>query len=392
VNQAFFVPLFYFGTLISSVGTFAFNLSLIAFMLKSGFHLGEASLIIGLQRFIPVLIMGLWGQYTDKWSPKATVAVAETIAALTSMALIFIWIGSETNYFLLASVCILRSVVVSIQVGSRSKITKLLSQESYQHNSKHAIWLNKATQGATLFGGVLGWLIILHFSLETAIYFDAFTFLLNGLIILWLPQIQNQESEKPTLSNWKQKFTEYFSFNKRAALLDIFLAFSMMGTMAYISRIAGKDQSWAGIFMGSYGLAVWVAGYLERGFTSKYSTIPYWLLLGLSFFTLGRFSEPGFMVLGVLFIRDLCYWIIFHRISSYIQVDTPASKMGSISSARLSIMITILALGEILVGSGSSYVSVSEESTLRACIGFALGGYLWFTAQGRSRVYDRPTL
>ena len=84
-------PFFYFGTLISSVGSFAFNIALIAFMLRNGFHLGDASIIIALQRFLPVLINGAWGHLTDNFSPCLTISIAEGLAALSSIALIMIW-------------------------------------------------------------------------------------------------------------------------------------------------------------------------------------------------------------------------------------------------------------------------------------------------------------
>lgn len=392
MNRKYFVPLFYFGTLISSVGTFAFNLALIAFMLKNGFHLGQASLIIGLQRFVPVVITGIWGHHTDRWSARLTVAVAEAIAAITSVALILIWSDSSTNYFLLAGACVVRSVVVSFQVGSRAKITKLLSDETYANNSRHAIWMNKATQGATLFGGLFAWIIIRYANLETAVIFDAVTFLLNGVIVLLLPNLESADSAPSERVSWHQKFHDLFQFNKRAAILDILLATSMMGTVAYMSRLAGSDQSWAGLFMGSYGLAVWVAGFLERGVTTRVSTIPYWIVLGISFLVLGQLSAPGFLTLAVFFVKDLCFWTIFHRISSHIQIDTPASRMGSVVSARTSIMITILALGEIMVGAWSSTVSINLESSIRALLALVIGGYLIATAPRKAALNDRPAL
>ena len=387
-----FVPLFYFGTLISSIGTFSFNLALIAFMLKNGFHLGQASLIIGLQRFVPVVITGIWGHHTDRWSAKITVAVAEAIAAATSVALIVIWSDGSTSYPLLAAACVIRSIVVSFQVGSRAKITKLLSDETYANNSRHAIWMNKATQGATLFGGLFAWVIIRYFDLETAIYFDAATFLLNGVIVTLLPNLESAEAAPVERVGWHQKFHELFKFNKRAAILDILLATSMIGTVAYMARLAGSDQSWAGLYMGSYGLAVWVAVFLERGVTSKLSTTPYWIVLGSCFLILGQLAGPSALTLAVFFIKDLSFWTIFHRISSHIQIDTPASRMGSVISARTSIMITILALGEILVGAWSSYVSISSESSVRAVFAIVIGGYLIANSSRKVALDDRPAL
>lgn len=384
-------PLFYFGTLISSVGSFAFNLALIAFMLKSGFDLVHASLIIGLQRFVPIVVTSVWGHLTDVLPVKRTVIVAEGIAVLSSLGLFFLWKGADTSYFLFSMICILRSIVVSFQLGSRSKISKFLADGTYAGNSRQAIWLNKATQGATLFGGLFAWIIIQYFNLETAILFDAFTFALNGVIVFLLPDFESSTEKENKTVSWNQKFFDLFQYNARAAGLDILLAISMMGTVAFMARAAGESQSWSGLFMAGFGLAVWVSGYLERGITSRLPTFPYWIGLGLSFLLIAKFHKAGVGTLALFFMKDLCYWTIYHRISSHIQMDTPTQKMGGVISARIGIMIFILAMGEILVGAWSSFVSIGSESLVRGAIAVGIGMVLLLQPR-KVAISDRPAL
>ena len=386
-------PLFYFGTLVSSVGSFAFNVALIAFMLRSGFHLGEASLIIAAQRFRPVLINAAWGHLTDSFSPCAIVAIAEGIAALSSVCLLIIWKGAGTSYFLLATLCIVRAIVVAFQVGSRSKITKYLSDESIVSNFRNAIWLNKATQGATLFGGFAGWVIIHYFSFKTAIVFDAITFLINGAIAFLIPNFEGYSKALNHFTlTWHQKFNDLFSFNRRSATLDILLMIPMMGTVAFMARLAGSDQSWIGIYMAGYGLAVWVSGYLERGITTKVSTFPFWIIMGASFIALGQLHSPSIMTLVILFFRDLAFWIIFHRISGHIQMDTPADRTGSVMSARNCIMTAILTSGEVLVGVWSNYVPIAAESLVRGMFAVSVSFYLFAMRVQKTACVDRPAL
>lgn len=386
-------PLFYFGTLISSVGSFTFNLSLIAFMLQNEFHLAQASLIIGLQRLVPIIVTGIWGHLTDRLSPRGTVAVAESIAAVTSVILLVIWNGTHTNYSALLVTCVIRAVVVAFQMGSRAKITKLLSDDTYANNSKHAIWFNKATQGATLFGGLIAWIIIRHANLQAAIIFDAVSFLLNGVIVLLIPNLE-KASDLPNEQkvSWHTKFHELFHFNKKAAVLDILLAVSMMGTVAFMARLAREDQSWAALYLASFGLAVWIAGFLERGVTSKIRSFPFWIILGGSFILLGQLPGPGIATLSVFFIKDLAYWIILHRISGHIQMDTPSQVMGSVFSARTSIMIAILAVGEISVGAWSNVIPVSVEALIRGLLAIVVGACLLMAKAGKVTLNDRPAL
>lgn len=393
INSAATAPLFFFGTLISSVGSFAFNVSLIAFMLQSGFHLGEASVIIALQRFLPVLVNAAWGHLTDEFSPCLTISIAEGIAALTSVALILIWKNGDTNYLSLVFLCVIRSIVVSFQAGSRSKITKHFSDHTYLSNSRNSIWLNKATQGATLFGGLAGWILIHYFSFKVAVIFDAVTFFINGIIAFIIPNFQNlSEDFSKIRMTWHQKFKDLYSYNNRSAKLDILLLIPAMGTVAYMARLAGDNQSWIGIFMAGYGLAVWTSGYLERGITSKISAAPFWIIFSLCFLVLGQFKGPGLLPLLILFIKDLSFWVIFHRISSHMQMDTPAPRIGSVMSARNCVMTAILTSGEVLVGMWSNVISVSTESWFRGLFGLCVGLIIYFTELKKYAVHDRPLL
>lgn len=393
MNKNLAAPAFYLGTLISSVGSLTFNVCLIAFMIQAGFDLGEASLIIGLQRLVPVIVIGAWGHLTDRFPAKSTVIICELIAAVASFLLLKIWHGASTQYPLLVLLCVARAVVVSFQTGSRAKLAKLFSDGTYSGNSKNAIWFNKATQGATLFSGLLAWQIIQHFNLETAIIFDAITFVVSGFAVM-LISVEGGQREAPNQqdSSWKEKFGLLFKYNPHAAVLDLLLAVSMMGTVAFMARMADGNQTWTGKFMASYGLAVWLAGFLERKVTTKFASAPFWFVMSGSFALLGMIAAPGWLTLGLFFLKDLSYWIILHRISSYIQMDSPASQMGAISSARTSLMIAILAIGEILVGSWANVVPIWLEAAMRALVLVSIGVYLLSPKLKQVVLNDRPAL
>lgn len=335
--------------------------------MKSGFDLFHSTLIIGLQRLVPVFVNGVFGHYTDFLSPKKTVVTCEVVAAFCSLLLLAIWRDGETPYLAFLFLCVIRAVVVSFQTGSRSKLLKSLSDHTYSSNSRNAILFNKATQGATLFSGIIAWMIVEYSTFQFSIVFDAATFLLSGLAVFSIPNFkQNDSTIVPP--DWKEKFSNYFKYNLRASRLDLILALCMMGTVAFMARIAAEQKQWIGIFMASYGAAVWVAGFLERKTTLKFPSYPFWFLLGICYLILGLYGEANIFTLIVFFIKDLSYWILLHRISSYIQIDSPSEKFGGISAARMALMASILSVGEILVGAWSSIVPIYFEATFRFLI------------------------
>lgn len=365
---------FYFGTLVSSIGSFVFNICLVAFMIQAGFGLFDVSLILGLQRLVPMFAAGLLGHYTDLFSPRLTVVITEIGAALATLGILWAWsLGSDGYWFLLAFTLV-KTSFISFQAASKVKITKILSDSTYASNSSHAIWFNKATQGATLFAGMIAWPIITNFSFETAIWFDLLTFLVNGAIVFLLPIKDTSKEVVTAISSSKifLKFKDFYKYNPRAALLDLVLAVSMMGTTSFTSRLTGGDQKWMAILIGGYGFSVWFAGYIEKAQIFKSRSLVFWLGLGVSYICLGLVPGEGLLTLGFVICKDTFYWLLLHRISSHIQMDTPEQVMGAVSSARTTQMISVLAVGELLVGTWSKVLPVAYDGLWRGIFCFVV--------------------
>ncbi len=385
-------PLFYAGILISSVGSGTFGTALFSFLILNQFSLAHAALLLGLQRLIPTAVVAMTGHWTDRLSARATIIAAEIVAAVLSLALIFVWHGQDSSLWLIGALSIARTVIVFFQLGSRAKISKMLSGDTFQGNSRHAMWLNKATQGGSLFSGILAWLFVTYGTLEAAIIFDFATFVLNGLIVFLLPKLSSsifvadkgdRADRVETLTvgrqpreRWFEKFRDYFSSNRELMYVDIALFVSTGGLIAYGARIAGNEPGWAGLFVAAYGLAVWVAGFTERSVSSKFSATPYWIGIAISYLIMGQFERATMFVVGVSFVKDFCFWVIFHRVSARLQMRTPVRKMGSVTSARSVLIVVISAGAEILVGAWSDVVSLQFESAVRAAIAVTVGLYV----------------
>lgn len=357
--------LFYLGTLISSVGSMALSVALVGFMLGRGFDLFQVGLVIGVSRFVPVLISIFVGHRLDAFSPRLTLLVTEIAASLASILLFVGWNLFEGNFGFILTAMILRSVFTSAQTGSRGQIAKLLSQDGYQSNSRNAIWLNKVTQGATLFGAAIAWVAVKYSSLEAVIVFDALTFILNGAILYFLPI-----AIAPSVSAFKvsafAKFKDLYGTNLWAATLDALLVLSVMGASSFSARLAGADETWMPLFVVSYGLAVWLSGFIERIQFIQQQRLLFWIVLGVALALLGQFKEPSVAVWIVCFMKDIAFWLIFHRITSHIQNDTPKEHIAAVTFARNAQVISIFAIGEIAVGAWQKYFSLETECLLRA--------------------------
>ena len=113
----------------------------------------------------------------------------------------------------------------------------------------------------------------------------------------------------------------------------------------------------------------------------------------MAFVALGFFPEMGWFTFSLFLIRDTSYWLILHRISSYVQTDTPALVTGSVNSARNFQMIAILSLGEILVGAWQGVLPLGAEGICRAMICLLIAAPIILKKTTMQEVsYERPCL
>lgn len=97
-----------------------------------------------------------------------------------------------------------------------------------------------------------------------------------------------------------------------------------------------------------------------------------WLVLGVAYILLGLNPDRQWHTLSLSVFKDICFWLLFHRISTYVQMDTPQKVMGGVSSARMVQVATILAVGEITVGAWQKFIPVFYDGLWRGIFCFIL--------------------
>jgi hypothetical protein len=381
--------LFYLSTLLSSVGSMTFVVCLLVFLLKSGYSLAVAGAITGGNRLVPLVVNLLFGDAGDRVRANRLLIGTEVVAALLTGAMIVLWGHGQDAIALFVAASFLRASVVTLQMGARAKVSKLLSDSSYASNSKQAIWLNKTTQGATIFAGVIGWYAINNLSLEWVMAFDGLSYLFGGAIMLFVPAPPPSTQPRTSIT---AKFRALYTASPRAAVADVVLAMAAAGATSFSARLAGPDLSWAALLMSAYGVSVWVTGFLERTEFVRGLGRGLWVALAVSLMGLGAVAGTGWLTWARFLSRDVFRWTLFHRVTAYIQADAPASQMAAVSAARSVQMTAIIASGEFLVGAWKDYVTVQQEGLIRGglCLAFFLITAL--SPRWRSSHADRPAI
>lgn len=357
---------FYLGTFISATGSGTFFNSFLAFLLASGYDLSAAAQVLGWSRFIPVLVNIFFGELADRVSARKVVIVTEVFGCLCSLGLFLSWVQNLG----LISVGIFatgHAVAMGLQSAARAKLSRMLSADDYESNKKHAVLLNIVSYGTVAFAGALGWLAVKYLSFPWVVTFDAFTFIINGYLI-WSTPLDSKPSQTIAGYDVLGKLNLLFSCDKQTVWKDLALAFVMAGTNVFIARITSPNQELIPLFIMFFGIAVWLAGWLEQ---KEYIETHYrliWSVLAVAYIAivLATTKLPWYWVLPFCFIKDTCYWILFHRHSAMIRYTTNLENTSVVMAMRGGLTVGILCLGELIYGQISSSLDLTVEGFLRA--------------------------
>lgn len=368
---------FYFGTFISSLGSQTFSIGLIAFMKAAGYSLWRIGFVIGAMQAANIFVTLLWGETADRLPPKKVVIWTELASILIAPLLAWSWAKGPDYFSWLLFAAVLRASILAVQAPGKNKIAKILSKHDSGSNAKRAIWLNKVSYGAIFFAAGLSWLAINFSQFLYVILFDAITFFINGLILLFCLQVPPNATSTGT--RILKKFSDLYRYCGRFALADLLLTVALCGGNVFIVRFAGEKEEWIPIYLASYGLAIWTTGFLQRIKWVQRQHALFWVGLAASFFLLANHPGEGVVTLLCLLISDHFYWLLYHKYSAQIQVDTPLEHMAAVSSARTVQMLAVIAIGEFAVGAWSGEVSVYWEAIWRGLFSLIVALFIRLT-------------
>lgn len=356
----------YWGTLISSLGTFTFPGATIGILTQLDFPIWKIGLLMGLTRAGSLLGSLLLGDLSDRYDSKVVVLVTELLAIVLSIFLIFSW-SLGTNFFYFFALCVfLRFFVISIGSPGRNKLLKVLV-EKYNGNHFHsAITLNTVTHGPGVVGAIIGFFAIKYFSYYWVLIFDAITFIINGIILVIFVK-QKNDSLSRVREGFLRKF-EIYSANKNLMLFDILLCLPFLGTNVLMSRLSEGEGHRVPLLLATFGLGAILSPQILKFGVNRYSNITGYVLIGCSFLGLLLFRNSFYLVLFWVLIRNVGYWYLYNLYTGYFQVRCNSNNLASLFAARTFVITSTLGLGEILFGFIGQHLHLNGDIILRLTI------------------------
>jgi len=359
------------GIFISTLGSTTFTVCLISFLLERNYDLKTIGILIGCARLFPVITTGLFGHVPDRLQPKKVILLIDYLAIGITIGLYQSALHIEENFILFSTLFVLRSGLLNIQSGARSKISKLMSSQSFESNSKNAIHLNFALQGSNLIAGLMSYFFLNNHPFTTIILFDLSTFLIHSFFLLILPgSFAKNESVIP-LNKIKigisTKFKHLFHYVPKQAVQDIILSLAITGFWSFGAKLTQESHYSTPIWLINYGIAVLFTS-IFHSVTLKIHYLFAWISLLSLFFMYYIIDIYSPQVIILHLCMCFFYWVLNHKISADIQFLAPVEHISSIMSARNVLLILCLGSGEFIVGLSDQKMGVGMEGIFRGSI------------------------
>lgn len=380
------------GSMLSTTGSLTYFMAQLSYLKALGFSLAAISIFVGSVRGATILSMFFAGRIADRFSEKAQLLILEAGAAVCSVGLFYLLPSIQAKFVLFTVIAGLRSYFLSLQIGARAKILKIIGEGASHLDHKYAILNNIVTHGPMLFAALITYISYSRVPFKFIILFDLFTFLLNGFLIFYVPNSDKQYRHNN--ESWLRFIYDLYKHAPLWAFLDAVLALGMAGLVMMMVRIAGDRPIDLALYYVAYGLSVWLSGYFALKNPQPKHILLWSAGLAIAFQLLNVADQLVFKLIAYTIIC-FCYWVLFHSFSSKIQQCAPTKISGSIHSARTFQMLIILVLGEASTGYWVDAISFQTEVIVRGIICLTIGVIFLYVEKrhrGNHSIHDASKL
>lgn len=378
--------LFWLGQLVSLLGSSIAGFVIIWWITletESAVYLSIASLV----GFAPIVILSpLAGVLADRWNRKGLIATADLLQALTTVALIFLFLSNVVSIWLILVLLGLRGVFQAFHLPTVSAIipTMVPKEELSRMNGLNFLF----TGAVNLVGPIVAALLLQFWSISQILWIDAVTFLIAivPLLSISIPSVRKKQEQ----TSFRREFGEGLAFVRNArgflpliilstalnfliapldTLLPYFVRFDHFGGVEDLAFVFAFVQG--GIIAGGLLMSV------IKGFKKKRMIVMalfiYVFFLVYAFAALTPTGLFWFMAIGG-FIMLFCMPVINVLYMTIIQTVVPMEMQGRVNSVDMALSNAARPFGMIISGPIAEVIGTANLFS-----GCALSGILIFT-------------
>lgn len=322
---------------------------------------------------IPLLLAPLGGAIADRFNRRNIMIILDFISSFIIICFIFIMSSGSPSIIVIGIVMVLLSIISSMYTPAVTSSIPLLVKEENLERSNGIV---QAVQSlSNVLAPVLGGILYGVLGLKTLVIFSGITFLISGIMILFIKIPFEKRSYKGSIAitifrDMKDGFSYVIkqSFILKsliiAMLLNLLLTPYFIVGVPIILRVTMKSTNLMyGIGMGAVEIAT-ILGALSIGFFVKkmrinnlYKWILYVAILlipmavALTPILLNLGFYPSFIIFILCSIPVMMLLtIISIFVITKVQKKTPNDNLGKVMSIMMAVSTCMLPLGQIIYG------------------------------------------
>ena len=352
--------LFWTGQQVSLIGTWMQSVAqswLVLELTNSPFKLGVVSSL----QFAPMLFLSFFaGALADRLPKRKLLFASQTVLLCQSLLLaVLVWHG-HVQYWHVTVMALIYGIANTVDMPARqSFIVEMVGKEDLLS----AITINSAMfNAARVIGPALAGLLIAHFGIAHAFFFNALSFVpvLGALLAMDAQGLPHPRPARPM----REEIREGLAYAARTPRIALVLAL-VLGVSAFLfnynvvvpvlaREVLHVEARGFGILMTMLGvgavLGAAVLGILGRGRPPLWALVTPAVLLGVATMLLA--TVHAFWVAGALMlVMGLCGILFMAGANTTLQLTVPDHLRGRIMSLHTFVFAGVTPFGAFLVGS-----------------------------------------
>ncbi|MHA2500397.1 MAG: MFS transporter [Candidatus Hodarchaeales archaeon] len=365
----------------------------------------NSSLLLGLSAFAgfaPLIVLTPFaGVLVDRWSRKKVIFVVDSLQALATAVLVYLFFIELESFWLLVSLFIIlacRGTFQAFHYPATEAIIPLMVPREKLSRLNGLTYLMLGV--ITIIGPLIAVFLLLYWEVYEILLLDPITFLISviPLLIIRIPEVERRPREKGMVQEFVDDFADGITFIKQRngllALLSLFTAVNFFATFLhtllplYVKNVHSGEQTDLGLIFATFNVGLLAGGLLMsswKGFKRNIVGVAFGMLIMYVGFLIVTFTPQGsnaFLVMGVgMVIMGFVLPVINVSSQTIWQKVTPPEKIGRVFAARRSIAQITAPLAMITSGILAEFISI--QALFFACIALGLCclSYTWLMTE-----------
>lgn len=387
--------LFWSGQLVSLLGSSISQFVIIWWITletESTFYLALAS-VLGL---VPIVILGpIAGVLADRWNRKILILAADLLQALTTLALILLFLFGDTTILQVLVLLTMKGIFQAFHMPSVFAIIPAMVPKDKLSRMNGVNYL--FTSAVSLVGPVIAALLLGLWTITQILWIDIVTFLiaLAPLLSIRIPSVLKKQDKS---SSFRKQFSEGFGFIRRArgllplimlatavnlllapfgTLLPYFVKFDHLGDASDLAFVMAFIQG--GMLAGA---AIMSVVKVTRRKTTIVVSSMYVLFFGYILIALTPTGLFWFMAASG-FIQTFCIPMIDVLAMTILQTAVPVEMQGRVTSVTVSLAHAAQPIGMFISGIVTVFIGTANFFLGCAGLGIMILTLSWFLTEIR---------